>query len=286
MKKVTILHFTDPMMGLSYEMEPIFRKLETHFDEKIIFTNVMSVLVKNVFDFVNPADLSVSMNFALEKYLVKLAKIYESEEKISGMPILMKKCKIFSEKNLSSKPLNLAYKTALIVDKEKAENFLYNLRFATVVENRITTNFDEILKIAAESKIDAEKFKKVFENDAEKALEIDLSFCEKLFIRTLPTFLIEYDGEGKIFHGILSYENFVEIISEMTNKKIQSKNFLATEENLKKLLSRHQKISSLEIKFAFDFEKIEDAEKFIFSYAEKNFLRMKKVKSVYFIESE
>ena len=81
MKKVTILHFTDPMMGLSYELELIFRKLETHFGEKIIFKNVMSVLVKNVLDFVNQADLSVSMEFALEKYLVKLAKIYEDEEK-------------------------------------------------------------------------------------------------------------------------------------------------------------------------------------------------------------
>ena len=246
----------------------------------------MSVLVKNVLDFVNPADLSVSMNFALEKYLVKLAKIYESEEKISGMPILMKKCKLFSEKNLSSKPLSLAYKTALIVDKEKAENFLYNLRFATVVENRITTNFEEILKIAEESKIDAEKFKKVYENDSEKALDVDLKFCEKLFIRTLPIFLIEYDSEGKIFHGLLSYENFVEIISELTQKKILPEKFEATEENLKKLLKRHQKISSLEIKFAFDFEKIEDVEKFIFSYAEKNFLRMKKVKNIYFVESE
>ena len=108
MKKVTILHFTDPMMGLSYELEPIFRKLETHFGEKIIFKNVMSVLVKNILDFVNPADLSVSMEFALEKYLVKLAKIYEDEEIITGMPILMKKCKIFSAKNLSSLPLNLA----------------------------------------------------------------------------------------------------------------------------------------------------------------------------------
>lgn len=285
MKKVTILHFTDPMMGLSYECEPIFRKLETHFEEKIIFKNVMAVLVKNVFDFVNPADLSISMNFALEKYLVKLAKIYQSEEIITGMPILMQKCKIFSEKNLSSLPLNLAYKTAKIVDAEKAENFLYNLRFATVVEGRITTDFAEILKIVAESKIDTEKFKKVFENDAEKFLQEDLEFCEKLFIRTLPSYLIEYDGEAKIFHGLLSYEDFVEIISEMTDKKIHPKKFAATEENFKKLLNRHQKISSLEIKFAFDFENLEDAEKFIFSYAEKNFLEIKKVKNIYFIET-
>ena len=272
MKKITILHFTDPMMGLSYEMEPIFRKLETHFGEKIIFENVMSVLVKNVFDFVNPADLSVSMEFALEKYLVKLAKIYESEEIITGMPILIKKCKLFSAKNISSLPLNLAYKAAKIVDAEKAENFLYNLRLATVAEGRITTNFD------------AEKFKKIFENDAEKALEVDLKFCEKLFIRRLPAFLVEYDGEAKLFQELLSYEDFVEIISEMTGGEIQPKNFEKTQENLLKLLQKHQKISTLEIKFAFEFENLDEVEKFIQPLIEKNLILLKKIKEIYFIE--
>lgn len=56
--------------------------------------------------------------------------------------------------------------------------------------------------------------------DAKKALEVDLKFCEKLFIRTLPTFLIEFDGEAKIFSGLLSYENFAEIIVEMMQKNL------------------------------------------------------------------
>ena len=41
--------FTDPMMGLSYECEPIFRKLETHFPGRIEFIYVMSGLVRNVY---------------------------------------------------------------------------------------------------------------------------------------------------------------------------------------------------------------------------------------------
>ena len=47
--KLTITTFTDPMMGLSYESEPLFRKLETHYDGSISFKNVMSGLVCNVF---------------------------------------------------------------------------------------------------------------------------------------------------------------------------------------------------------------------------------------------
>lgn len=40
--KISLVTFTDPMMGLSYECEPIFRKLETHFAGRIDFHYVMS----------------------------------------------------------------------------------------------------------------------------------------------------------------------------------------------------------------------------------------------------
>ncbi|MBR6889302.1 MAG: hypothetical protein IKN16_12805 [Selenomonadaceae bacterium] len=49
-EKITLVTFTDPMMGLSYECEPIFRKLETHFDGKIEFHYVMSLLVRDVYE--------------------------------------------------------------------------------------------------------------------------------------------------------------------------------------------------------------------------------------------
>ena len=45
-EKISLVTFTDPMMGLSYEYEPIFRKLETYFAGKIDFHYVMSLLVR------------------------------------------------------------------------------------------------------------------------------------------------------------------------------------------------------------------------------------------------
>lgn len=36
-EKGILTTFTAPMMGLSYECEPIFRKLETHFAGQIAF---------------------------------------------------------------------------------------------------------------------------------------------------------------------------------------------------------------------------------------------------------
>ncbi|AGH37326.1 DSBA oxidoreductase [Bibersteinia trehalosi USDA-ARS-USMARC-188] len=42
MNKVTIYHFTDPMMGLTYESEPFFRQLETHFGDQVALKFVMA----------------------------------------------------------------------------------------------------------------------------------------------------------------------------------------------------------------------------------------------------
>lgn len=122
-KKLTLTIFTDPMMGLSYESEPFFRKLETHFQQQIQFRYVMSGLVRNVYDFVDPEDLKVSQEYALEKYMLQLAAIYKSEENITGMPINMTDFQLFTTEFNSSIPLNLAYKAAQLADSNKADHF-------------------------------------------------------------------------------------------------------------------------------------------------------------------
>ena len=186
-KKVTIITFTDPMMGLSYESEPVFRKLETHFGANIEFKYLMSVLVKDVYDFVNPIDLSVSKEFAIKNYNARLAKIYKSEEIITGMPINMTDFHLFSVEYTSSLALNIAYKAAQLVDINKADLFLYNLRYATIVECRQTTQTEEILKVVRDTNIDETEFLKYFNSkEAQSALDVDLKFAQKLGIRMLP----------------------------------------------------------------------------------------------------
>ena len=264
MNKITILTFTDPMMGLSYESEPIFRKLEIHFEGSINFKYLMSVLVKNVYDLVNPADLSVSKEFALKNYNARLAKIYESEESISGLPINMRGFQLFSVNETSSLPLNLAYKAVQIVDEEKSEQFLYRLRYATIVETRPTTKVEEILKIVHDLGIDEEKFIEQSKNgNAEAELKKDLNFAQKLAIRTLPAYLIEYEGEGALFQELLSYNDFVKIIYTLTKGAVKPKFVEKSVESLRKLLDKHPLISPIEIREAFDFENLDEVEKFI-----------------------
>ncbi len=142
--KILIMTFTDPMMGLSYESEPI---------------------------------------------------IYESEESISDMP---KGFNLFSVNEISTLPLNLAYKAAQLVDKTKADLFLYNLRYATIVDCRPTTRINEILKVVRQSNIDIEEFLTHYHNgNARAALNKDLRFAQNLNLRTLPSYLINFGEENK-----------------------------------------------------------------------------------------
>jgi len=77
MDKVIITTFTDPMMGLTYEMEPTYEKLEKNFPE-IEFRWVMSLLVRDVSDFMLPGE-------TIPQYNSRLAKIYESEHRRSSL---------------------------------------------------------------------------------------------------------------------------------------------------------------------------------------------------------
>ena len=262
MNKVTILTFTDPMMGLSYESEPVFRKLETHFDE-LEFKFLMSVLVKNVYDFVDPADLSVSKEFALKNYNARLAQIYESEEAMSGLPINMRGFQLFSVNETSSLPLNLAYKAAQLTCIAKADEFLYRLRYATIVECRPTTKLEEILKVVRAVNLDEEKFLANYNYNAEKTLQEDLNFAYKLGIHTLPAYLVEYNGEGALFQKLLGYNNFVKIIYTLTKGAVKPKVPEKSVASLKKFFDKHPLISPIEIREAYDFSDVEEVMRFI-----------------------
>ena len=134
-------------MGLSYEIETVYRKLETHFGDRIELRYCMSLLVRDVRDFMLSQERAMEKKAGIETYCKRLAKIYEDEEQISGMPICMSGFCLFDEEHTTSMPLDLAYKAVQLTAPDKAERFLYLLRYATIVNTRPTTHFDEILRV-------------------------------------------------------------------------------------------------------------------------------------------
>ena len=196
------------MMGLTYECEPIYDKLKVRYPQ-IEFRWVMSLLVRDVSDFMLP-------NETIAQYNKRLAKIYENEQSIGGLPINMPDLRLFDEQHRSSLPLNLAYKAAQLADIDRADEFLKNLRHATIVAVLPTTHFDVILKVVRDTGIDENRFTQHYsDGTAQTMLEHDLNMVRKLNIRTLPAYIIQYGERSVIIRNLISYESFVEIIEQL-----------------------------------------------------------------------
>ena len=196
------------MMGLTYECEPIYDKLKVRYSQ-IEFRWVMSVLVRDVSDFMLP-------NETIAQYNKRLAMIYESEQSIGGLPISMLDLHLFDERHRSSLPLILAYKAAQLADIDKADEFLLNLRHATIVDVLPTTHFDVILKVVRDMGIDEDRFMQYFnDGTAQTELEKDLAFTRELNIRTLPAYLIQYGERAVIVRSLIDFENFVSIVEQL-----------------------------------------------------------------------
>lgn len=285
MNKIILTIFTDPMMGLSYECEPIFRKLETHFAGQIEFKYSMGLLVRNVYELCDCKELAQSPALGLHRYNARLAKIYEKEESISGMPINMDGFCLFSTEESSSLPLNLAYKAAQLTAPELADHFLYNLRYATIVDTRPTTKLEEILKVVRMTGIDEKLFLQHYRNsNAETALDGDLTRMHALGIHTLPAYLLQYDGKQMLIKSLIGYEAFVEAIQQISNGCIQPQPVEQSLQSVRQLLEQHSLISPIEVREALDFRTTDDVRQFIQPLIDSGELTIRDVKRGWFIE--
>ena len=112
--------------------------------------------------------------------------------------------RLFDDEHRSSQPLCLAYKAAQLTAPDKANDFLTELRHATVLECRPTTHFDEILRIVRKAGLNENAFVEHYRNGSgEAALSDDLAFTRRLGIRSLPSYLIQYGEKAVIMQSFV-----------------------------------------------------------------------------------
>lgn len=214
--KIILTVFTDPMMGLSYESEPIMDALAEKYGEELVIRYVMSLLVRDVSDFMTPAERALPPEQGIPLYCKRLAQIYKSEESIGGLPVNMDGFQLFDPKHRSSKPLCLAYKAARLADSDKADAFLLRLRHATVLDCRPTTHDEETLTVVRKSGIDEQAFLAAYRDGrAEAALEQDLALTNHVGIHSLPAYLLQYRDKGVLLQSF-DINDFLAAIERIT----------------------------------------------------------------------
>ena len=276
--------FTDPMMGLSYESEPFMRYLETHFEGQLTFSYTMAGLVRDVNDFMTPEERVLGDTLGIQAYNQRLASIYKAEEQISGLPINMENFQLFSATRRSSLPLNLAYKAVETIAPHLAEQFLYLVRYKTIVETRPTTKQQELVDIVESLGIDKTAFEQQMESaEVKDKLAQDFQKMQTKGIRALPAYLVEYEGKSILLQGVIRTPEFSNAIAQLTNGQVVPQKVPRNDTHLIKLLEKHPLISPIELQSAYDFQTLDEVETFIEPLIREGKISRKIVTGGYFI---
>ena len=199
---ITLTTFTDPMMGLTYEMEPIYEHLMQVYGGRLRLQWVMSLLVRSVRDFMTDAERALPPEEGIRRYNTRLARICKQEESIGGLPMRMEGFCLFDKEHTTSLPLNLAYKAAQLADPPRADEYLWNLRHATVLSGRPTTHFEVLLEVARETGIDAAAFAGRFnDGSALAALNEDLALTRRMGVTSLPACLLQRGDRARMLQS-------------------------------------------------------------------------------------
>lgn len=216
MNQIILTTFTDPMMGLSYECEPVYEQLASHYQGQIVFKYVMSGLVRDVSDFMLPEELALPPEEGIRAYNKRLAGIYLNEQSIGGLPMNMDNFHLFDTGHRSSYPLCVAYKAAQLADPEKADAYLYRLRRATILEGRQTTLDEELIRIADETGINVDLFRRHYtDGSAQAAFIEDLEYTRSFGIHGLPTCLIHCGKQSTLVGGMIGFHGLVTEIEQL-----------------------------------------------------------------------
>lgn len=76
MDRIILTTFTDPMMGLSYECEPVYEQLNSRYAGRIMFRTIMSGLVRDVSDFMLPEERRLPPEESIRAYNRRLVSIF------------------------------------------------------------------------------------------------------------------------------------------------------------------------------------------------------------------
>ncbi len=283
-KKVVVTNFTDPLCTWCWGLEPVFRKLETHFPSEIEFRYVMGGLVENIEEKWDPtngighADIP-RINQQIEAH-------WKDAERRHGMPVRGTSFTLFSREFPSTYPQNIAYKAAQMVDQKKADRFLRRMREASAAEYLMTSHPDVIDKLAADVCLDLKEFHKYLEDgSAEKAFRDDLKITRVFGVTGFPTCLVSYGDKQVLLRGYNDYDKFVKVIEMASDGKMKPVNKPRyDDEQMLNFIKDHGRLALAELKEAFDFPDAKSADAWVKKMEKEGRVKINPVGESYFIE--
>ena len=254
--KIEIIEFTDPACTWCWGSEPILRKLQYRYENQIKISFVMGGLVKDAHTFM---DASNTIGGDLSTFNEQVGTHWLEASQRHGMPVLAEGFKLFDEENPSTFPMNIAYKSAEFQSEELANKFLRRIREATAAEAKQANTMEVLIELAQESGLDIAQFITDMENGkADAAFKSDQALTRKYQASGFPSFLIRSEnGKEIMLRGYQTYANFQSAMKHLSGDDLAERDVDFSEANILNFVTVFEKVTTVEIKEAFNLSNFE-----------------------------
>ena len=247
-----IIEFTDPLCTWCWGSEPVLRKLETRFPDKLKISFITGGLVEDIRNF---RDDKNDIGGDITTTNKNLAKHWVEASMHHKMPVCIEGFRLYSDKFYSSYPANIAYHAAKMQSEKLANKYLRRLREAAATEAKQVTNKTVLVELASEVGLKTGEFIQAMnDGSAERLFQEDLLFTKQNRIYGFPSFLIRnnYNGKSLILRGYQTYEDIKEVMDYLSDENLEEVMPKTTPENITEFLKEVIKITPIELQAVFD----------------------------------
>lgn len=249
--KLEIEHFTDPLCGWCYGMEPATTMLRFRLGERVDYHYTMGLMIPDAAQMVGTGLEAVRRFNAMKG---QLAAGYSIMANKTGMPMSWAHVPGLQPDDIETVNSSLAYEAIKIVDgPDAASRFLKLLRqsaFAFDMQIGKQGNVDLLVESTG---VDVAVFRDAIESGrAQYELDGEVARTRSLGIEAFPTLLITYGSMRTVVGGYQTPEDLAAIVADLTDGYVTLEAPEYSKERALDLLRQFDRVSAEEMRAAFD----------------------------------
>lgn len=261
-KPIRIIYYTDPICSSCWGIEPQLRKLKLEYKNTIEIEYRMGGLLPdwsyNSGGISKPSDV---------------AHHWDEVSRYYDMPI---DGDVWLEDPLSSSyPPSIAFVAAQMQDKEKADNFLREIREMVFLQKKNITKWQYLEEAAQKVDLNIVQLKTDYKGKAKELFSEDLKLGRELGIRGFPTMIfMNQEGQKETVYGSKPYNFYENAILKLSSTAIKSE----YEKNWNFIFSKYHTLTAREFSELTNTPRNE-TEKFLQELSNKGILEKQTTKN-------
>lgn len=194
--RIRVIYYTDPICSSCWGIEPQLRKLKLEYGQYLDFDYRMGGLLPdwsyNSGGISKPADVAHHWDEVSQYYDMPIDGDIWLEDPMN-----------------SSYPPSIAFKAAQLQDRDKAIQFLREMRELLFLQKKNITNWEHLSSAAQAAGLDVAQLKRDVEEKGKRLFQEDLQQARELGVRGFPTiFFVDDLGNRELVYGSKPYATY------------------------------------------------------------------------------